>query len=301
MTQIKAMNAPASTSPFATSAGRPSHHPAAASLTDTALASSGAAVMEAGVFNVVNVVKTRLQLQAPLSADMSPYQKLKSLTKGPLSGFGFHAASTVIRRGVTFTVQKGSAGYLEGTLQDGPRHRAAIAVFTGMIAGGTEGVLNNSLRRCMILQQVPGSTMSTMGDVVRHVYQREGWQGFGKGTAITVVRNVVSGGVFFGLFEFAKAMPEAATPSERRWRDGVASGAATVSALLASNSFDVVKTHLQVGMGTKVSAWDIAKTLYRESGMRAFQSGLGMNLVRGAPATAFFVVLMRAGEDVLHT
>lgn len=286
------------------------------------MASTAAGACEAAVFNPVQIAKARLQIaitnRQPGTPSMTPkgavprpptlLQELRHVHAQRQWFLGLRPSLYVLatRRGITFAAQ----GIIEDGILAAQRAHAlggyqlpagAVAALSGAVAGVLEAPLTNPFRLVALLAQSGqhAGNVGSLRDSFRYVYDQDGPRGFMRGLGMTLVRNWVSAGVYFGTLHYLEhGVPQTKRAGLRRLRDATLSGAAMTAAVLASNGINVILTRMQNQLGSPLGARQTARDLLRQEGWRGYWKGGAASVVRTVPGAAFSYALMKVFLEI---
>jgi solute carrier family 25 (adenine nucleotide translocator) protein 4/5/6/31 len=138
---------------------------------------------------------------------------------------------------------------------------------------------------------------SGMVDVYRQTLRTDGVQGLYRGFVISCVGIVIYRGLYFGIYDSAKAV----MPAHLANNLGVSFAlgwAITVGAGLASYPIDTVRRRMMMTSGEAVKyngSIDCAKIILKNEGVKSFFKGAGANILRGVAGA-----MVLAGYDRLQ-
>lgn len=275
-------------------------------------AGGSAGFVEVCIMHPLDLVKTRLQLQATTTAikssdphyyrgvfdclkKMYKYEGVTSFWKGILPPI---LAETPKRATKFVTFEQTKRFFMFGSSTPTPLTFA----LAGLSAGVTEGILVNPFEVVKVtLQsnkslatQVP-STWSVTRQIVRE--NGLGFKGLNKGITATIMRNGVFNMVYFGFYHSVKGyVPEYEDPVlefGRKIAIGFTSG---VLGSCVNIPFDVAKSRIQgpqpvPGVVKYRSTTGAIVMVYREEGFRALYKGLLPKVMRLGPGGAIMLVV----------
>ena len=145
---------------------------------------------------------------------------------------------------------------------------------------------------------------------IRQIGSDEGLRGFWRGCGATTMTILPNMGIFFSTYEILRMRLPAhnLTLAENVWgsKDAVAGGLASIAAKTAVFPLDVIRKRLQVqgpmrerhygNVAETSKIWETGKSVIERGGWRNLYKGLGIGLVKSAPASA---VTMWVYEGVL--
>jgi len=160
----------------------------------------------------------------------------------------------------------------------------------GLIIGGcvfsqliVVPLLVNPLERIKILMQVNPTQFSSQRSCFNHVLRTEGLRGFSRGTLFTLARDIPSFCTYFLVYECLRARVPACVIGEGRGSaapsllsTGVCGSIAGMAGWLVALPLDCLKTRHQL----------LLSPLLPNQGLRGLYRGLGVVLLRAAPANA---------------
>jgi len=162
-----------------------------------------------------------------------------------------------------------------------------ISLINECIAGGMAGTLQSSVTTPMELLKIKGQLAATKGEVfntsqvMKSIYQQEGFRGFYRGWCSTLVRDIPFSFVYFPLYANLKNL-EFFGQGKSFWGNLSCGMLAGIVGAAISTPTDVIKTRLQdmEGKGGKVSWISCAKQIASEKdGLKSFGKGLGPRMV----------------------
>ena len=185
------------------------------------------------------------------------------------------------------------------------------------IAGATAGLAATTisypldLLRTRFAASGPGERIyPSLYLAIRQIGASEGLKGFWRGCGATTLTILPNMGIFFSSYEILRKKLPAynLTLAENVWgsKDAVAGGVASVAAKTAVFPLDVIRKRLQVqgpmrqrhygNVAETNRIWETGKSIVERGGWRSLYRGLGIGLVKSAPASA---VTMWVYERVL--
>ena len=261
-----------------------------------------------GVANILSshpfdTIKVRMQI-----LDMKLFDSLKYIikTEGTLSlykGMGSPLMSVPVIYAFCF------GAYEIGKWLQGIKPKEDVTVSQAMIAGvfagfGISGIVTPmELVKCRMQMEGAGKRMekSTTLGMVKHVIRTNGIKELYKGNVITLFRELPSGAMYFGGYEYANMKLEEKY-GEYNTNSLLAGGTAGFLSYVVGYPQDVVKTKLQCddGMVRKYhenkyikdgGIINCAKEIWRIKGIVGFTKGFSACVTRGviAEAMTFFV------------
>eukprot|EP00286_Rhodomonas_abbreviata_P025395 CAMPEP_0181297814 /NCGR_PEP_ID=MMETSP1101-20121128/5447_1 /TAXON_ID=46948 /ORGANISM="Rhodomonas abbreviata, Strain Caron Lab Isolate" /LENGTH=320 /DNA_ID=CAMNT_0023402789 /DNA_START=58 /DNA_END=1020 /DNA_ORIENTATION=- len=157
----------------------------------------------------------------------------------------------------------------------------------------------------MQLQSAGNSTTqyaSTL-ECAKAIVGKAGIRGMYQGLGGTVLRNTLSNGLFFGIYDVTRSRLEV---DGQRTTSSLFSAGATAgfACTICAYPFDVVKSSLQADSLHKYQrnyrgVIDCATKIYARQGWRAFTQGLGPSLIRGAPGGGLLVVTVETVRSMI--
>ncbi|RKO97811.1 mitochondrial carrier, partial [Caulochytrium protostelioides] len=184
------------------------------------------------------------------------------------------------------------------------------SVRTIFLAGGASGIINAFFSTPMELIKIrlQNQTQAVVAgqprftgnrDVIRHIWRTEGFRGYYRGLAATLVRETPSYGAYFASFEVLSEWlcpdsSDSLAESENTLPILVAGGGAGVAGWVITYPFDVIKTQMQAPAASAYrSVMHCATTLYHRHGARFFFQGLTATCIRAFPTNAatFYAVV----------
>ena len=175
----------------------------------------------------------------------------------------------------------------------------AEAFVAGAVAGATATTLTYplDLLRTRFAAQGPQKVYKSLGSGVRDIARQEGAKGFFQGLGAAVGQIVPYMGLFFGTYETLRP-PLADLSLPFGSGDATAGVLAGVCAKTGVFPLDLIKKRLQVQGPTRVQylsgkipvygkgVYRTGKTIVGKEGWRGLYRGLGVGLVKSAPASA---------------
>ena len=178
---------------------------------------------------------------------------------------------------------------------------------TSFISGATAGLVATTmsypldLLRTRFAASGPGEKIyPSFSFAIHHISATEGLKGFWRGCGATTLTIVPNMGIFFSTYEFLrKFLPDHSDIlALNTWggKDALSGTIASIAAKTAVFPLDVIRKRLQVqgpmreryvGNVTKsANAWETGKSIVGKWGWRGLYKGLGIGLVKSAPASA---------------
>ncbi|KAG8530834.1 mitochondrial thiamine pyrophosphate transporter [Bacidia gigantensis] len=175
----------------------------------------------------------------------------------------------------------------------------AEAFISGGVAGAAAASLTYplDLLRTRFAAQGTDRVYASLRGGIRDIWQQEGLKGFYHGVGISVGQIVPYMGLFFSIYEVLRPpLADLSLP----FGSGDATAGVTASMLAKTGVFplDLIRKRLQVQgpsrsryVGGKIPAygkgvWKIARVIVRREGWRGLYRGLGVGLLKSAPASA---------------
>lgn len=119
----------------------------------------------------------------------------------------------------------------------------------------------------------------SVGSALGSILRTEGARGLARGLGPTLARDVPFSGLYLAFYDLLKAETPswvaASSPAAAHMTAGLGAG---ILASLVTQPADVVKTRLQLGQASSVTA--AVTSLYREAGLAGFASGLAPRMLR---------------------
>ncbi|KAM3958786.1 mitochondrial 2-oxodicarboxylate carrier isoform 1-T1 [Aphomia sociella] len=275
-------------------------------------AGGSAGFVEVCIMHPLDLVKTRLQIQATKSSassgdrhyytgivdcmkKMYTYEGLTSFWKGILPPI----LAETPKRAVKFvTFEQYKRFFMFGSSTPTP----ITFALAGLGAGITEAILVNPFEvvkvtlqsNTALATQVP-STWSVTRKIVRE--HGLGSQGLNKGLTATIARNGIFNMVYFGFYHSVKGfVPEYQDPIKEFGRKVAIGFTAGILGSCVNIPFDVAKSRIQgpqpvQGVVKYRSTTGAIVLVYREEGFRALYKGLLPKLLRLGPGGAIMLVV----------
>ncbi|XP_026752611.2 mitochondrial 2-oxodicarboxylate carrier [Galleria mellonella] len=274
-------------------------------------AGGSAGFVEVCIMHPLDLVKTRLQIQATKSSassdrhyytgivdcmkKMYKYEGLTSFWKGILPPI----LAETPKRAVKFvTFEQYKRFFMFGSSTPTP----LTFSLAGLGAGITEAILVNPFEvvkvtlqsNTSLAAQVP-STWSVTRQIVRE--HGLGSRGLNKGLTATIARNGVFNMVYFGFYHSVKGLVPEYQDSIKEFGRKVAIGfTAGVLGSCVNIPFDVAKSRIQgpqpiPGIVKYISTTGAIVLVYREEGFRALYKGLLPKVLRLGPGGAIMLVV----------
>ncbi|KAK9810338.1 hypothetical protein WJX72_009024 [[Myrmecia] bisecta] len=214
---------------------------------------------------------------------------LTSLFKGA----AYPVTTIAVQSAVVFQTYGLSCRYLanrSGTPADQPVSLSKVYL-AGMVAGTVQTAIITPVDllkiRMQVQHAVPGSS-NYVGSLkqLRNVLAMEGVTGLYRGLGVTLIRDIPSHGVYFGIYEWTREYLEPGSRmrgSENPWALFAAGGLAGVLSWFSVYPLDVIKSRLQADPRSEspYRGWiHCAKESYREEGGVVFWRGLTATLSR---------------------
>ncbi|KAL9130054.1 MAG: hypothetical protein Q9217_001658 [Psora testacea] len=175
----------------------------------------------------------------------------------------------------------------------------AEAFISGAVAGASATTLTYplDLLRTRFAAQGPDKVYASLRSSIRDIARQEGPKGFFQGLGVGVGQIVPYMGLFFSAYETLR--PPLATLS-LPFGSGDATAGVLASVLAKTGVFplDLIRKRLQVQGPTRVryvggkipvygkGVWRTSKAIVAKEGWRGLYSGLGVGLLKAAPASA---------------
>jgi len=167
--------------------------------------------------------------------------------------------------------------------------------FAGVVA--TSATYPLDLLRTRFAAQGPTKVYSSLLSSIRTIYRSEGFPGFFQGLGAGITQIVPYMGLFFSTYELLR--PPLAN-LELPWGSGDATAGVLASILAKTGVFplDLIRKRLQVQGPTREQfaggmvpvyekgVWKVAKHVVLKEGWRGLYRGLGVGLIKAAPASA---------------
>lgn len=255
----------------------------------------------AGVVQVIlgqplDIVKVRMQTS---SVQNSSLEIAKNIYKNE-GALGFYSGTTSPLIGVSFCI-----AILFGSNEIAKRHfkkkhgtlTIKDSIFSGMFAGLCGSFLASPIELFRIKMQVQGANgskpvYSSTIDCLKKVLTQHGLKGVYQGLYATMIRDVIAGGVYFGVYETLMRRSEAVHGDRKKIPMILITlyGAFAGICLWASTfPMDVIKSRIQAENLENTRYTSIIKTMQHiksETGIGGFFKGLSPCLVRAAPINA---------------
>ncbi|KAK9810339.1 hypothetical protein WJX72_009024 [[Myrmecia] bisecta] len=209
------------------------------------------------------------------------------------AGAAYPVTTIAVQSAVVFQTYGLSCRYLanrSGTPADQPVSLSKVYL-AGMVAGTVQTAIITPVDllkiRMQVQHAVPGSS-NYVGSLkqLRNVLAMEGVTGLYRGLGVTLIRDIPSHGVYFGIYEWTREYLEPGSRmrgSENPWALFAAGGLAGVLSWFSVYPLDVIKSRLQADPRSEspYRGWiHCAKESYREEGGVVFWRGLTATLSR---------------------
>jgi len=167
----------------------------------------------------------------------------------------------------------------------------------GCLAGAASGVTGSFVYSPVDLIKVRTQMSMERGNlrkkplqIIKQIYTEEGLGGFTRGLGVTILREVPSMTLYFGLYNSLKQLLTPTNGPIPVWGQILAGGSAGAMSWASIYPIDVVKTRLQ-STSEFSSVRGCVMMMLRREGVGSFFQGLSPCLVRSFPvnATIFFV------------
>lgn len=136
-----------------------------------------------------------------------------------------------------------------------------------------------------------------LADVYRKTYAADGIAGLYRGFNISFVGIFIYRGLYFGMYDSAKAIMPEDTGVTTKFLVGYA---VTVLSGLASYPIDTIRRRMMMTSGSKElqykNSFDATKQIFQQEGAMSFMKGAGANILRGVAGAGVL-----SGFDVLKT
>ena len=136
-----------------------------------------------------------------------------------------------------------------------------------------------------------------LADVYRKTYAADGIAGLYRGFNISFVGIFIYRGLYFGMYDSAKAIMPEDTGVTVKFLVGYA---VTVLSGLASYPIDTIRRRMMMTSGSKEvqykNSFDATKQIFQQEGAMSFMKGAGANILRGVAGAGVL-----SGFDVLKT
>lgn len=258
-----------------------------------------------------DTVKVRLQ-SAPEGTYSGAGDVIKKLMANEgLGGFYKGTLTPLVGVGACVSVQFSVNEYMKRYYND-KLNGAAMSLGQyfncGAVAGFANGFLASPIEHIRIrLQTQTGSTASFSGpiDCFKKIYNKSGLAGIYKGLGPTLFRESAGLGVYFATYEalIAKDLQNKIYPSRGDippWKLCMYGGLSGYTLWIAIYPVDVIKSKLQTDSLSKPAyrgSVDVAKDIFRKTGIKGFYKGFVPTILRAAPANgatfAVFELTMR--------
>ncbi|KAH8369977.1 hypothetical protein KR093_001756 [Drosophila rubida] len=268
------------------------------------MSGASAGFLEVCINQPLDVVKTRLQLQAKPGSSGPTYSGLldcvsKTYRQEGITAFWKGIVPPIIaetpKRAVKFLVFEQTRHYYQFGSKTPTSTSYSLA---GITAGIVEGVVVNPFEVVKVAQQMNRGRNSLAILEARDIVRRHGFgrRGLMRGVTATICRSSTFNAAFFGLYHTVKTrMPKPENgPYDVLWR--IATGfTAGVFGCLLNTPFDVAKSHIQgpqpVANEFKYEhTWRTLNIIYREEGFLALYKGLLPKIMRLGPGGAIMLV-----------
>ncbi|XP_044731163.1 mitochondrial 2-oxodicarboxylate carrier [Chrysoperla carnea] len=283
-------------------------------------AGGSAGFVEVCLMYPLDIVKTRLQIQAKKTASTDPqkyYNGVMDCIRKMYKHEGFLSyykgilppilAETPKRATKFLTFEQYKQFFMFGS----PTPTAWTYSLAGMGAGVTEAILVNPFEVIKVSLQSNNSSnikeVPSTWQVTRSIIKSQGigFRGLNKGVDATIWRNAVFNAIYFGFYNSVKEnFPQRESPLEefsRKLAIGFASG---VMGSVANIPFDVAKSRIQgpqpiLGQIKYRSTFPTIILVYREEGFKALYKGLVPKVLRLGPGCAIMMVVYEYLYDFL--
>lgn len=182
-------------------------------------------------------------------------------------------------------------------------------LFCGAASGAVTSMLLTPIELVKCKIQVPVEnangvvTRPRIPTVIASIYRHQGIAGFWRGQMGTLIRETGGSAAWFGSYEgvslaFRNMRKDGSTQDNMLpiWQQMTAGAAAGMSYNFMFYPADTIKSRMQTedvsGLkGGKESFWNVAKTYYRQQGVRGLYRGCGITVGRAAPSSAFIFTI----------
>lgn len=185
-------------------------------------------------------------------------------------------------------------------------------IWIPLIAGGTARIFSVSLVSPLELirtkMQSTKLTYYEIGEALKILVQQSGIRGLWKGVVATLMRDVPFSAIYWTGYENIKCFLNNGVPSF--WNSFIAGAISGGLAAAVTVPFDVVKTHQQIEIGTRVianqkqgppvSTLSLVHKLYLTHGLKGLFAGLTPRLIKVAPACAIMIATFEHSKVVFN-
>lgn len=273
------------------------------------LAGSLAGVSETSIMYPLDVMKTRLQLQAVCSEqltfvngfiDLLKREKLSTIYKGVTSPL----LMEVPKRATKFACNSNYQSFLQDIFQK-PQITQSITIIAGAMAGVTEAIIIVPFELVKIRLQDINSIYETPFQCFRSIVKQNGIFAIYTGLEATIWRNSVWNSGYFGLMHLVKTMlPKPDNDKTELLNNFVAGIIGGSLSCFLSVPFDVIKSQIQRGNSKEfvmnkqfvlVSVWK----MYKLYGIRSMYRGITPILCRYAPGGGILSLVYYKASEII--
>lgn len=254
------------------------------------------------------LIKTRLQLQKKKSLYNGTFDAFSKIYKYEgVRGFykGFITSSFTILSGQIYVTSyeiirsktSGHSNFVRGMVAGGCASIAAQTITVPVdIISQKQMIQGQNIAKDLIDKNTAGSEKTKPAkskgpiDIIRSIWKESGPKGFYRGYLASLMTYAPSSSIWWASYGLFTGIISEVVPNDtnKYFVQAVSGPLAGITAAIATNPLDIIRTRLQIEGGTSIIR--TASSLYTEEGFRAVYKGLSARIISTIP-TSFIIII----------